>query len=428
MARGYSTRGPCGARLRLTRLSGLPATILICLLLPPGSVATAKSVHGNTEPSVGGADARPATAARVSAGQGATHRTRSSQTKARPKVPAANSPAAVPGAPAKSDQQGLPGVTESTPGNGNGKGRGAVAGEVQPPGRGAADPPALRVPPIATVPVAAPPAPITSVPIPADSPRARSPKEGAGRQNANGSGSESERPTLAIGPRVSDASASRRPDQTTETGNAGVGVRGGGDVRSYRSVVVRAVRYVPAAIWAALGVLSVLVALLLGVSAWGHRRLRWITAESLVDQLTGIANRRSFDQAMTREWKLARRHDRPIGVVFVDIDGFKAYNDARGHLGGDEILREVATILADSTRDTDIPARFGGDEFAVICPEMNADGLDRLSERIHRASRERGLPVALSIGSAIRERSDGHWRDTIARADFEMYAVKDRAT
>src|SRR6185295_6234386 len=90
---------------------------------------------------------------------------------------------------------------------------------------------------------------------------------------------------------------------------------------------------------------------------------------SLTDSLTSLRNRRAFDERLVDAFEQARRYDRPLSLVLVDIDHFKAVNDADGHDVGDAVLREVAHRLADSTRQTDFAARVGGEEFGILLPE-----------------------------------------------------------
>lgn len=113
------------------------------------------------------------------------------------------------------------------------------------------------------------------------------------------------------------------------------------------------------------------------------RQLRLL---SLRDGLTGIANRRCFDQTLEAECRRANRSHDPLSLMLVDIDYFKKYNDAYGHLKGDDCLRLVADTLAKSARRAgDLVARTGGEEFAFILPDTNADQLRNLAERVKTA-------------------------------------------
>src|SRR5690606_5610250 len=102
---------------------------------------------------------------------------------------------------------------------------------------------------------------------------------------------------------------------------------------------------------------------------------------SLVDPLTGLANRRHLQVLIRHVWASARRGKR-FSVVLLDIDNFKAVNDTLGHLVGDRLLREVAEVLQEEVRGSDLVVRFGGDEFLIVLPEEAADGASALVRRI----------------------------------------------
>jgi GGDEF domain-containing protein len=113
------------------------------------------------------------------------------------------------------------------------------------------------------------------------------------------------------------------------------------------------------------------------------------------DGLTGLANRRCFDDTLAAEWERAQRQCQPISLLMVDVDNFKAYNDANGHLGGDECLKRIATAVASEMRANDLVARYGGEEFAVILPNQSLKGAaiaasgDGFDRRRHRHCRTR---------------------------------------
>jgi len=102
------------------------------------------------------------------------------------------------------------------------------------------------------------------------------------------------------------------------------------------------------------------------------------------DGLTGIFNRRYFDQRLQREVLRARRYDRCLSVLMVDIDHFKKYNDSLGHLMGDEVLRKVAKILEENLRRADVVCRYGGEEFVVILPEIDLEHATYVAEKLRQ--------------------------------------------
>jgi diguanylate cyclase (GGDEF)-like protein/PAS domain S-box-containing protein len=136
-------------------------------------------------------------------------------------------------------------------------------------------------------------------------------------------------------------------------------------------------------------------------------------AESLasIDALTGVANRRNFDEFFAGEWLRAIRSQSAISVLMIDVDHFKRYNDRYGHVSGDNCLKEVArTIASCIRRPTDLLARYGGEEFIVVLPNTNAAGAKSIAEQIRKAVEERQIPhedssesvVTISIGCATQ--------------------------
>lgn len=104
---------------------------------------------------------------------------------------------------------------------------------------------------------------------------------------------------------------------------------------------------------------------------------------SYEDSLTGIANRRQFDEVIDREWRRARRAGSALSLIMIDVDDFKAVNDEYGHQFGDECLIRLARLLRDAlNRPADLVARYGGEEFAILLPETDAEGAAELSEAI----------------------------------------------
>jgi diguanylate cyclase (GGDEF)-like protein/PAS domain S-box-containing protein len=155
------------------------------------------------------------------------------------------------------------------------------------------------------------------------------------------------------------------------------------------------------------------------------------------DGLTELANRRSFDERLAQEWGRACRERTPLGLLMIDLDRFKAYNDSYGHLAGDDCMRTVAAILkAEVHRTGDLAARYGGEEFSVLLPDTDAAGCARLGERIRHALRAQGLRheanppsglVTASVGGAVcwpfLERDAGP-ASLVETADRALYAAK----
>jgi diguanylate cyclase (GGDEF)-like protein len=153
------------------------------------------------------------------------------------------------------------------------------------------------------------------------------------------------------------------------------------------------------------------------------------------DGLTGLANRRSFDQALHAEWSRAQRVRRPLALLFADVDHFKLFNDRHGHQSGDECLRAVASIVgANAYRPTDLAARYGGEEFAMILPETDRGGACEVAERIRRAvmdlkiahgAPKAGAHVTLSVGvAAMVPEAEMGPEGLLSQADQALYAAK----
>jgi diguanylate cyclase len=151
---------------------------------------------------------------------------------------------------------------------------------------------------------------------------------------------------------------------------------------------------------------------------------------SLHDPLTGLANRALFSARLEQGWELARRHERPLAVLVVDLDGFKAINDHHGHHVGDRVLVEGAGRMQVAVRASDTLARTGGDEFALVLPEATtADALriaDRIRGELSRPLDLDGPPVAVaaSIGVATADPRQRTAADLLREADAAMYAAK----
>jgi diguanylate cyclase (GGDEF)-like protein len=142
-----------------------------------------------------------------------------------------------------------------------------------------------------------------------------------------------------------------------------------------------------------------------------------------VDPLSGAANRRRFEAELDAALRRARRYGGRVGLVLIDLDGFKAVNDQAGHAEGDRVIREVGAALREAVRDTDVVGRLGGDELAVILPSVDEEGAGQVAGTLLSAVRPAGITA--SIGAAV-SRDDG--ADTpaelLAAADAAMYDAK----
>src|ERR1044071_7369912 len=151
---------------------------------------------------------------------------------------------------------------------------------------------------------------------------------------------------------------------------------------------------------------------------------------ALRDGLTSTFNRRYFIDRLHTEIRFAVRHEKSLGLLFVDIDHFKKINDVHGHLAGDQVLAGVARAMTSTIRAEDVLARYGGEEFAVICREIEAEGARALGERLRVAVVEQRfehdgkvIPVTVSVGVVVaRQIDDTH--AYIAAADAAMYEAK----
>lgn len=152
------------------------------------------------------------------------------------------------------------------------------------------------------------------------------------------------------------------------------------------------------------------------------------------DQLTGLANRRHFEQVLDAFYHQARRYNRPLSLIMLDIDFFKAINDAGGHHAGDELLKDVAAAIEKICRKADLPARLGGDEFAILLPETPADKAAAMAERVRseismRTVMVRGTEANVTSSVGIADLNAGEIDSPdgmLSLADRAMYASKDK--
>jgi diguanylate cyclase (GGDEF)-like protein len=154
-------------------------------------------------------------------------------------------------------------------------------------------------------------------------------------------------------------------------------------------------------------------------------------ASSRLDFLTNIANRKGLLERMKLEIERARRYPEPISLAYIDLDNFKAVNDGFGHATGDELLSTVAGIIKSNIRASDLSARMGGDEFAILLPmtrdEDAREVVARIQQKLKSAMEEKSWPVSFSIGLVIFANPPGSADEFIREADKIMYTVKKNA-
>lgn len=184
--------------------------------------------------------------------------------------------------------------------------------------------------------------------------------------------------------------------------------------------------------------------IVLAVAALGAAVASWMAGDRLVfpivkrlqdlahtDPLTSLANRRSFLAAAERELQRARRYGRPLALLMLDIDRFKAVNDRHGHVAGDAVLREVARRMRTAVRDGDLVARYGGEEFVVLLPESDAQSARAAAEGLREAvaaapvvAAGKPITVTISAGVASLPQPDGGLAPWLDAADEALYRAK----
>ena len=164
-----------------------------------------------------------------------------------------------------------------------------------------------------------------------------------------------------------------------------------------------------------------------------YEELKKLRYNAATDSLTGLNNRRMFEEYLDQEIDRSTRYGSPFALLSFDLRKFKSVNDTYGHAAGDEILRSVARASLETIRGSDIPCRTGGDEFAILLPQAERPGSEVLAERIARKFEEYarslapGAPVGIDYGIAIFP-EDGHDVTSLfAAADRSLYASKQKA-
>lgn len=199
--------------------------------------------------------------------------------------------------------------------------------------------------------------------------------------------------------------------------------------------VAKVVREVPAALWFALGALAAFAVVTGSAALYLALRARRTDAaaatlrrRAMTDPLTGVLNRRGFDERLVAELARARRTGRALAIAYLDVVGLKSVNDTYGHHAGDRLLQSTSRLLRENSREEDAVARLGGDEWAVILPEQDRRGAKvfarRLLGRLPYTQRDLGLsvPWSLTVGWAVFP-EDGDTPETLlAAADRRLYA------
>jgi diguanylate cyclase (GGDEF)-like protein len=158
-----------------------------------------------------------------------------------------------------------------------------------------------------------------------------------------------------------------------------------------------------------------------------------VQLQAVTDELTGLYNHRRFQEALASELERSKRFEQDMSLVMLDIDNFKSINDTYGHQQGDLVLREVARILRENSREIDAPARYGGEELAVVLPQTDQNGAFNLAERVRAGIEDLKLPVlegngtmsvTASLGVASLARSATDAGELVAAADAALYEAK----
>ena len=154
--------------------------------------------------------------------------------------------------------------------------------------------------------------------------------------------------------------------------------------------------------------------------------LEELEALSLTDSLTGLANRRAFEQRLKMEWQRATRYEHPLTVMLIDVDHFKRFNDDFGHQTGDHVLAQVGAILQQAVRTTDLACRYGGEEFVIILPDTPMDDALPIAHRIREQvadHRWEARQVTVSVGVAQLNQHKTP-NQLVSDADQALYEAK----
>ena len=159
-----------------------------------------------------------------------------------------------------------------------------------------------------------------------------------------------------------------------------------------------------------------------------HHHLELLHHLSITDSLTGLSNRRHFFDALENDIARAQRYHYPLALILLDLDHLKYINDTFGHPEGDKMIRETARAMLQVSRHTDLPARYGGDEFVFLLPHTSLAGAKRLAERLLRNIRRiqlpDGTPLSISAGGTVLASNKENGDALVARADLALYQAK----
>ncbi len=150
--------------------------------------------------------------------------------------------------------------------------------------------------------------------------------------------------------------------------------------------------------------------------------------QAVTDGLTGVANRRHFNEMFAREFERARRYDQPLALIIADLDFLKKVNDTHGHQAGDEAIKAIARVMRESSRSIDLTARYGGEEFCLLLPNTDLDMAGQMAERIRKLINEQHLEgvgsISASIGVAGFPVHATEAEELFQQADAALYRAK----